>query len=158
MVIDNQRKQRHDEVIYFNSAMKVAMNQQREINCLTDNIYYEAAHEPRSGKKAVALVTLNRVNNKRFPDTICDVVYEKSKKTCQFSWVCGVNKKYNHSEYSKSMKIAKKVYRDYEKMYDITNGSLYFHADYVNPPWANQKYFVRKIGRHLFYKGIPKRN
>ena len=33
----------------------------KQIDCLADNIYYEARSEPEKGKVAVALVTLNRV-------------------------------------------------------------------------------------------------
>ena len=34
---------------------------QKQVTCLAENIYFEAAHETEEGKKAVAFVTLNRV-------------------------------------------------------------------------------------------------
>ena len=46
------------------------------------NIYYEAGNEPFIGKIAVGAVTLNRLNDKRFPKNIRDVVTESQ----QFSW------------------------------------------------------------------------
>ena len=50
----------------------------REMNCLALNVYYESRGETRAGQQAVAKVTLNRVVSSRYPDTICDVVYEKN--------------------------------------------------------------------------------
>ena len=81
------------------------------IDCLTKNIYFEAKNQSIAGQLAVALVVINRVKDKRFPKTICDVIYEgptyESWKTrqipdlpkesrkyyprrdrCQFSWYC----------------------------------------------------------------------
>jgi hypothetical protein len=50
--------------------------------CLARNIYFEARGEGARGQYAVAAVTLNRVREKRWPDGICGVVYQKK----QFSW------------------------------------------------------------------------
>ena len=47
-----------------------------EIQCLAMNIYHEARNESLAGKVAVVLVTMNRVADDRFPNTICDVVHE----------------------------------------------------------------------------------
>ena len=67
-----------------------------EIECLAQNIYHEARSESTAGRMAVALVTLNRVNDKRFPDSICGVVKQTKYypsgnidlHSCQFSWYC----------------------------------------------------------------------
>ena len=42
------------------------------------------------------------------------------------------------------------VYANYEKMHDMTQGALFYHADYVNPRWKLERTTV--IGRHIFYK------
>lgn len=157
MVNDSIKKRDKSEAIITYKLAKVKTKKEMELKCLTDNIYYEAAHEPLSGKRAVAFVTLNRVNNSSFPNSICKVVYQKKKSTCQFSWVCGASKGYNKKEYETSRIVAKKIYKNYENMYDISNGSLYFHAEYVNPSWASKKFFTKKIGKHLFYTAIPNR-
>jgi spore germination cell wall hydrolase CwlJ-like protein len=52
----------------------------KELDCLTSNIYYEAGNEPEEGKVAVGLVTLNRSTNEKFPDTICGVVRQRMTK------------------------------------------------------------------------------
>ena len=72
-------------------GFQVAGVQNSEIECLTRNIYFEAATEDGFGKLAVAMATLNRVRHPRFPNTICGVVYQGPRikhKTwaCQFSW------------------------------------------------------------------------
>ena len=46
------------------------------------NIYHEARGEGVMGKIAVAVVTLNRVGNDDFPDTIKEVITQHK----QFSW------------------------------------------------------------------------
>jgi len=76
------------------SAMRPVSGEERarQLRCLTQNIYWEAASEPFEGKVAVAQVTLNRANSSQFPNDICAVVYQKnviySKVVCQFSWYC----------------------------------------------------------------------
>ena len=73
-----------------------------ELICLAMNIYHEARGQSIAGQMAVALVTINRMNDSRYPNTICEVVMEgptrvswndKSKEypikhRCQFSWFC----------------------------------------------------------------------
>lgn len=123
----------------------------RQVDCLADNIYYEAGHEADPGKVAVALVTLNRVEDPRFPKDICGVVKQKVNSTCQFSWFCmPVRNNKDSQAYQASKGIAVHVYANYEKLQDITKGALYYHADYVNPGWKLQKTVT--IGRHIFYK------
>ena len=39
-----------------------------EVDCLTQNIMFEAGREPEKGKYAVALVTMNRVESPRYPN------------------------------------------------------------------------------------------
>lgn len=127
---------------------------QTQLKCLTDNIYFEAGNEKDSGKTAVALVTLNRLNHGRFPNTICGVVYQRTKWKCQFSWVCSKNRRVKYwSAYVQSQKIAKFVMLNYSNMHDSTKGATFFHRDDIKKPWFNTK--IRPtvtIGRHHFYK------
>ena len=52
----------------------VANKHHPEVQCLAENIYFEARAESFSGKAAVGNVTRNRVLDKRWPSTYCDVV------------------------------------------------------------------------------------
>lgn len=123
----------------------------REIECLAKNIYFEAAAEPRTGKIAVAEVTLNRVKSKKYPRTVCGVVYQRTDRTCQFSWVCqGKQTARNSKAWKDSLTIAENILIS-KKEYGIIGTAKYFHADYVNPAWAEEKQLVAQIGRHIFY-------
>jgi hypothetical protein len=48
----------------------------RSAECLALNMYHEARGQGIAGELAVTAVVLNRVNDKRYPDTICEVVEE----------------------------------------------------------------------------------
>ena len=55
----------------------------RQVTCLAENIYFEAGHEPLSGKQAVAFVTINRVQAGYSKD-ICGVVHRRLDKPVSF--------------------------------------------------------------------------
>lgn len=124
---------------------------QKQVDCLAENIYHEARAESEKGQIAVALVTLNRVYHERFPKDICSVVKQRSNGVCQFSWHCmRVTLNRNSEYYQEALRNALHVYANYDLIEDFTKGSLYYHADYVNPGWKLKK--TVKIGRHIFYK------
>jgi spore germination cell wall hydrolase CwlJ-like protein len=50
----------------------------KELNCLAKNIYYEAGNESIEGKVAVGVVTLNRVADGRFSNSVCGVVHQRT--------------------------------------------------------------------------------
>ena len=124
---------------------------QKQLACLTKNIYYEAATESYEGKLAVAQVTINRANDPSFPKTICGVVYQRTLGTCQFSWTClknlAINNKYAWDE---SELVARKALTE-PVLHDTIakQNALYYHASYVNPGWKGR--VVAKIGNHIFY-------
>ena len=92
-----------------------------EISCMADNIYFEARNQGTAGWSAVASVTLNRVKDKRFPNTVCEVVkqgptreswkkdgnYYPLKHRCQFSWYCDGKKDKVHPMYKNLYKKIK---------------------------------------------------
>lgn len=128
---------------------------QREITCLTENIYFEAGAEGRKGQIAVALVTMNRLAAGYYGEDVCGVVHQRTKNSCQFSWVCTkniANKRLtikSTSMYNDIKEVAMFVFFNYENMQDITKGATYYHADYVNPGWNLPR--TIKIGAHIFY-------
>ncbi|HEV7383782.1 MAG TPA: cell wall hydrolase, partial [Phenylobacterium sp.] len=48
-----------------------ALDSARELDCLTQAVYFEARGETARGQAAVAQVVMNRVANRNFPKTIC---------------------------------------------------------------------------------------
>ena len=123
--------------------------------CLALNIYYEARSEALVGQRAVAAVTLNRVIHEEFPDTICEVVYQKTP-VCQFSWNC--NDKENIPKEMRVWKLIQKRSKRFitkyhkRKMKDPTDGALFYHAHYIDPNWSIRYVKTKKIGAHIFYK------
>ena len=131
-------------------------DRERHLQCLAQNIYWEAATEPFEGKVAVAQVTINRARSGKFPADICQVVYQKNvvyeKVVCQFSWYCENNFKIKPvypARYEESEAVARKVLLEGFRL-DSLKEAMYYHADYVNPKWKKQKLIT--IGRHIFYK------
>lgn len=125
-----------------------------EIGCLALNIYFEARGEPDLGKIAVAHVVLNRVADRRFPSTVCDVVRqggEDELHRCQFSWWCdGQSDRPRDTRSWDAVKtVAQKVYWGFSD--DPTYGALWYHADSVSPSWGKVFQPGPKIGQHQFY-------
>ena len=134
-----------------------------ELQCLSKNIYFEAAVESTAGKIAVAQVTMNRVRSTRFPDTICKVVYEgphyasghPKRNRCQFSWYCDgkIDTPNESPAWRVSQKVAEYVIRT-PSLLDITDGATHYHATYIDAPrWAHQKRVNMTIDQHIFDGG-----
>lgn len=116
---------------------------QEDVELLTRLIQSEAIGEPYEGQVAVGAVVMNRVKSDQFPNTIKEVIYQKS----QFS---GVGGKLFNQELDESCKQA--AIEALEGI-DPTGGALYFcNPKICNPYWI--KYFkcVKVIGNHSFYK------
>jgi len=75
----------------YSSLNLVLENRAKQVECLAKNIYFEARNEPFAGQLAVALVTLNRVYDDTFPNTVCDVVYQGIHTKVDFQNVIDVN-------------------------------------------------------------------
>ena len=121
--------------------------------CLALNLYHEARGEDASGVVAVGNVVLNRVQSKRFPNTVCKVVKQGGQRRykCQFSWWCDgrSDRPRDAAAWRDSRSLAKDVLAG--KFDDPTGGALWYHADYVQPNWQMDITRGPKIGRHIFY-------
>ena len=132
-----------------------------ERECLAENVYFEARGQGQAGWVAVAQVTLNRVQDTRFPNTICEVVkqgltYESGhpiKNKCQFSWYCDgkADEPQNENSWTKSVDHAVTMYSGGEWR-GLTEGSTHYHATYVSPSWAKEFTKIVQIGAHIFYR------
>lgn len=145
------------KILETDSAQVSAAERTKQLDCLTRNIYWEAASEPFEGKVAVAQVTMNRVDSGNFGKGVCGVVFQRNifyeKVVCQFSWACENTHKVKpiHPKlYAESEEVAKKVLLENFRLPGLTD-AIYYHADYVSPGWKKEK--IIKIGRHIFYKG-----
>lgn len=146
-------------VIAFQDDRRKAVREfhRQSITCLARNIYYEARGEPVTGQYAVAEVTMNRRGSRRYPHTVCGVVYEKNWDSLRgrfvgaFSWTeFDTLPDPRGEDWQRAMAIAEAVY--YQRYTPVVPGATHFHASYIKPDWARQRQRVAKIGRHIFYK------
>ncbi|MBD2841208.1 cell wall hydrolase [Erythrobacter rubeus] len=123
------------------------------LKCLTQAVYYEAANEPRDGKRAVAQVVLNRMRHPAYPNSVCGVVYEGvNAPVCQFSFTCdgALTRAPLKRQWQESERVAKDALSG-NQMRSVGTATHY-HADYVVPKWAYTLSKLDVIGRHIFYR------
>ena len=135
--------------------------------CLALNTYHEAKNQSLVGQIATAQVVMNRVEDNRFPSTVCEVVKhgptspswedpEKEypiKHRCQFGWYCDGkdDTPKNEKAWRKAQDVAFLVLYDKIKL-DVTEGATHYHATYVRPSWAKTKKRPTRIAKHIFYR------
>ena len=137
-----------------------------EVTWLAKNVYFEARNQGIAGQISVAHVTLNRVKDRRFPDTIKEVVTQgltrnswrdgvpfPIKWKCQFSWYCdGKKDEITNWESFNKIKRLMFTFTANDGIIDITEGATHYHADYVYPDWAVTKTKTIEIEDHIFYR------
>lgn len=126
------------------------------VACLTQAIYYEARNETEEGQAAVAEVVLNRASSGRYPRDICQVVYQRNSRTCQFTFTCDGSigrSPINMTAWTRAERIARSVYSGEAKAL-LPRTSVNYHANYVRPSWSRRLDRVKRIGAHIFY-GAP---
>lgn len=150
-----------------------------EAYCLAQNIYWESSIDNLAGQAAVADVVLNRVENKKYPNTICEVVkqgpvreswktkkdanlpdneriYNPIRNRCQFSWYCDgrsedVQSPEENPKWRLAQEIAYKMIK-FDYLRGISEGATHYHATYVSPEWSKEYTIVGRIGLHIFYR------
>ena len=54
--------------------------------------------------------------------------------------------------YNEMYQFALTIVKGEISLLDITDGALWYHADYVNPSLASHKEITTEIGDHIFYR------
>ena len=132
-----------------------------QVQCMALNIYYEARGSNLADQAAVADVVMNRVQDTRYPNTICEVVKQglqnsdgsMKRNKCQFSWYCDGkhDRPQDEDRWVEAQGIAWNMVEE-NKFRGITEGSTHYHATYVEPRWAKTLQLVGRIGAHIFYR------
>lgn len=113
-----------------------------ELDLLARIVRAEAQAEPFEGKVAVAAVVLNRVESKKFPDTIRDVIYQRG----QFQPVR--NGQINKPADEESIKAVRAALTE---MRNIAKDALFFYNPAIaTNRWLDSRTTAVKIGRHVF--------
>ena len=162
-------------MIFTPAMMEAPEDKSASIKCLAMNMYHEARGQGSAGLLGVSSVVMNRVKDKRFPNTICEVVHQgptreswKTRQTpdpndakfypirhrCQFSWYCDglSDEPKNQKTYQRFINYAIGWLGGTLPFLDITDGALFYHADYVTPGWAKTKQKTVEIQDHIFYR------
>ncbi len=146
------------------ASLLVDMREQRR--CLAQAIYHEARGEPEAGQWAVAAVILNRVENSRYPTTVCGVVYQNAAKfnRCQFSFACdgqsdeaGNGNRIVRESWVRANLIAEAAFSRFkggERLENLPTSVLFYHNRSVQPNWASAMQNVAEIGGHIFYSAL----
>ena len=126
----------------------------KQMSCLAEALYFEARGEPIKGQLAVGEVILNRVEDRRYPSSICKVVNQGTGRrfACQFTYTCDGKLETVHERkpYEMALKIAKILMTTHDRK--LTRGSTHYHSNYVDPKWSKKFERVAKFGRHIFYR------
>lgn len=117
-----------------------------ELRCLATAVYFESKGEPLEGQLAVAQVIINRVESRRFADSICGVVYEP--KQFSFSKTAAVRQ---NSDFWRTAVAIAQIARD-DRWQEVAPDALFFHANYVAPSWRQNRVKISQIGAHIFYR------
>jgi len=136
-------------LLFSNTALSSVVStssMKRDVRCMAANIYHESRGESIRGQKAVASVTMNRVRASNYPNSVCNVVFQKS----QFSWT---KRKSIPSKVPVHIyQLAKSYVNNYNRNMDVTKGATFFHSVKSRPSWSNRLQRVTRIDNHIFYK------
>lgn len=123
-----------------------------QFQCLAQTIYHEARGESVQGQVAVAEVVLNRLEDPRFPKTICGVVGQGGRGGCAFSWTCDGRSDAagDRESWDQAAKIARAMIDGAPRR--LTDGATFFHTRGVRPTWTRSYQRTAQIGAHTFYR------
>ena len=123
--------------------------------CLALNMFYEARNEGIVAQMLVAEVTINRVEDSRFPNSICSVVWQNK----QFSWTHDGKsdnpEKLNYPDRVVWAQVKELAQELTENPSVLPNtGATHYHATYVDPYWNKDPKMERvaKHQSHIFYR------
>jgi len=107
-------------------------------------VLQEAVHEPDEGLVAVAGVALDRVLDRRWPDSVSAVVYQPKQFTAMA---------YKFGTYTQANIIRARAAVFVARIYNTRpcGTVLWYHTVDVKPKWRLNLKEVCRIGRHIFY-------
>jgi spore germination cell wall hydrolase CwlJ-like protein len=134
----------------------LALKRSRELECLTQAVYFEARGETARGQAAVAQVVLNRVKHPAFPKTVCAVVFQgAARHNCQFSFACdgSMHRAREAGAWDRARKVAARALSGVV-LADV-GSATHFHTTGVSPAWGPRMMRVSQVGLHVFYRFNP---
>lgn len=144
----------------FTPTVKKVKLAESEKLCLAQAIYHEARGESREGQLAVANVIINRAMSKRYPSTICGVVFQNADRgryKCQFTFACDGRSDLGRERnaWNRSVTLAETAFYEFKRGQRpgvVPNSVLFYHTTAVAPSWSRAFRRVAAIGSHIFYE------
>lgn len=122
-----------------------------DVECAAVNLYHEARSESDYANTLIMAVVFNRENSLRFPDSICDVVFQNK----QFSWTHdGKSDRIKDLEqYDRLYRLAERTILYRQFVIGMSEGVDHYHTFKVRPSWSRseQMHYVGSADDHLFY-------
>lgn len=134
---------------------------EKEVSCLSKNLFFEARSGGWDEMVRVANVTINRTKYSEYPESVCATVYQPK----QFSWtMIKSNTIYRikaliaqsdgeREAWQEAQKIARLAVE--RQLPDRTHGAIAYHARYIHKPnsafWHNVR-LASATDYHLYYK------
>lgn len=125
---------------------------QQDLDCLHENIFFEARNQSTMGMSMVGIVTIIRSRMPEFPNTICGVVHESH----QFSWT-SYKHKINHKDkieenaWKFTQLIAQNLLMNSDGIDETYRNVAYYHTVKIHPKWADSLKREFVVGDHIFY-------
>jgi spore germination cell wall hydrolase CwlJ-like protein len=150
------------EASYVPTRKKVKLADDERL-CLTQAIYHEARGESEQGQWAVANIIINRAMNKKYPSTICGVVFQNADKgrfRCQFTFACDGRSDMMGKErkaWDRAQEIADGAFAEFQRGDTpglLPKSALFYHTTAVAPSWSRTYRRVAAIGAHVFYSPL----
>ena len=123
--------------------------------CLAMAIYHEGRSTSHDSQLAIAETVINRAAHPAFPDTVCGVVTQPSRRpvtrpaACQFSFYCDGKDDTPHDK--AAWQTAQQIATQALSGDVLGHGAFYYHTTQVSPVWANNLEQVGMIGGHVYY-------
>ena len=118
------------------TVRKVKLGKDEQL-CLAQAIYHEARGESEAGQWAVANVIINRAMSKKFPRTLCGVVFQNANQglyRCQFTFACDGRSDIGTEKgaWTRAVKMAQAAYREFQQ--GERPGSSRTRRSIITPP------------------------
>lgn len=131
-----------------------------EVLCLALNIYHEARGSSQIDQAATAFVVLNRVKSPYYPNTICEVVWQKGYSKAAKKWVGAFSWTTDRASnipkeldaWDLSQKLAYRVFAAPGKTNDPTDGATHYHEYRSKPNWSKYGVDKKRLGSHVYMK------
>ena len=124
-----------------------------ETSCLAEALYYEARGQGTLGQQAIAEVVVRRTHRAGYPHSICGVVHQGTRSSCQFSFVCDgtMSRPRVAWEWNRAVRLATQIINGVMPLTNITQDAISFHAARIAADWPGMVP-TATIGNNVFYR------